>query len=88
MAIWRVAKEWKFDAPPDDPSVGGIDTSGGYGYLLEHVETGEASEFRILIARGPANVTPVRVHEVLRKYLDEPNPPERVTLDRSGGEIH
>lgn len=87
MAIWRVAKEWKFDAPQGEPALFGADTSSGYGYLLEHVETGEESEFRILIARGPANMTPVRVHEVLRKYLDEPNPPQRVTLDRSGGEI-
>jgi hypothetical protein len=87
VAIWRVAKEWKVDVP-GDPSAGHTNPSSGFGYLLEHVETGEESEFRILIARGPANVTPVRVHEVLRKYLDEPNPPEHVTLDRSGGEIH
>jgi hypothetical protein len=87
MALWRVAKEWKFDAPQADPGVEGTDTSGGYGYLLEHVETGEESEFRILVARGPSNLPPVRVHEVLRKYLDDPTPPQSVTLDRSGGEI-
>jgi hypothetical protein len=63
------------------------DTEGGHGFALRQIETGAERDFAILLARGPSNATSSDVQRVLEKYLDDPNPPPRVTLDRQGNEI-
>ena len=81
VAIWRVAKEWAFEA-----HIEGSDTSGGYGYLLRQNETGETRELSVLTAGRPSEATYEHVRAVVRKYLDHPNPPPRVRLDHQGQE--
>ena len=83
--IWRVLRERAFDR-----AVEGSDTVGGIAFRLEHVDTAAERDFSILFAAGPSGrVSPSQrliVDEVLERHLREPDPPRRVTLDRSGNE--
>ena len=83
VTLWNVEKEWDYEGSGEP----GADVEGGHAFRFKHSQTGEEREFSIEVAAGGPGVPYWRIREVRDKYLDDPDPPRRVKLDRDGNEI-
>jgi hypothetical protein len=80
VAVWRIVHERGFEGPGE----ANADVEGGQSFTLEHAETAEERHLSVEVAAGGRGVPTSRLREVARQYLDEPDPPRRVIVDRDG----
>jgi hypothetical protein len=80
VAVWLIVHERGFEGPGEASA----DVEGGLSFTLAHAETAEERHLSVEVAARSRGVPRSRLREVVRQYLDEPDPPRRVIVDRDG----
>jgi hypothetical protein len=80
MTRWKIVRSWEFRGPAEP----GADCAGGMAFALEPCEGGEERALAVQWATLGRPPSPTKMRNIAKRYLDEPDPPRYVTLDREG----